>query len=228
MAEPSPSRDVDVEALNDRLALEHPSDDYYTRSPLPIRLVERRRLAIIRKFVGDEAGLEIAEVGSGGGHVLRMFPHARLTAIDVSGVYLDGARKNLMGYDVRFFKGEIDKMDLPEHSFDRVICTEVLEHVIDPDAVIAAIARVLKASGVAVITVPNDPLINRVKNFVRRTPGRWLLGKRIEWGGDKYHLHRWTPDEFERILTRHLRVADRRFAPLGVLPLRACFKCVPK
>ena len=62
---------VDVEALNDRLALEHPSDDYYERSPWPIRLVERRCLAIIRRFVGDDRGLEIAEVGSGGGHVPR-------------------------------------------------------------------------------------------------------------------------------------------------------------
>jgi 2-polyprenyl-3-methyl-5-hydroxy-6-metoxy-1,4-benzoquinol methylase len=227
MAEPT-MRDVDVEALNDRLAREHPSDDYYANSPWPIRMVERRRLGIIRRFVGDAAGLEIAEVGSGGGHVLRMFPDARLTAIDVSDVYLESARKNLAGYDVRFIKGEIDKMDRPPANFDRVICTEVLEHVVDPDSVLAAIARMLKPSGVAVITVPNDPLILRVKSLIRRTPARWLFGDRIEWGGDTYHLHRWTPDEFERVLTRHLRVTDRRYAPLRLLPLRACFKCVPK
>ena len=35
---------IDVEALNDRLALEHPSDEYYERSPWPVRFVERRRL----------------------------------------------------------------------------------------------------------------------------------------------------------------------------------------
>jgi len=227
MAERSPT-EVDVEALNDRLAREHPSDDYYARSPWPIRLVERRRLGIIRQFVGDGSGLEIAEVGSGGGHILRMFPHARLTAIDVSDVYLDSARKNLAGYDVRFVKGEVDKMDLASHSFDRVICTEVLEHVVDPDSVMAAIARILKPSGVAVITVPNDALILDVKGLIRRTPARWFLGDRIDWGGDEYHLHRWRPEDFERILARHLRVVDRRFAPLRPLPLRACFKCRQK
>ena len=162
MAEPSPSP-ADVEALNDRLAREHPSDDYYERSPWPIRFVERRRLAIIRAFVGYPRGLEIAEVGSGGGQVLRMFPTARLTAIDVSSVYLENARRNLAGYDVRFLKGELENLDLPAASFDRVICTEVLEHVLDPDAVLAAIARVLRPNGVAVVTVPNDPLILRVK-----------------------------------------------------------------
>lgn len=227
MPEP-PAPDIDVEAVNDRLALEHPIDDYYARSPWPIRLVERRRLAIIRDFVGDADGLEIAEVGSGGGHVLRMFQRARLTAIDVSDVYLDGARKNLAGYDVRFLKGEVDKMDLDAASFDRVICSEVLEHVVDPGAVLSAIARLLRPSGVAVITVPNDPLILRVKNVIRRTPARWLLGDRIEWGGDTYHLHRWTPDEFERLLVAHLRVTDWRCAPFRPIPLRACFRCVPK
>src|SRR5262245_32513794 len=102
----TPAVDVDVERLNDRLAVEHPIDDYYERSPWPIRFVEGRRLAIIRAFMGDVGGLDVVEIGSGGGHVLRMFPEARLTAIDVSDAYLAIARTNLAGYDVRFVKGE--------------------------------------------------------------------------------------------------------------------------
>ena len=217
---------LDVEALNDRLAREHPIDDYYARSPLPIRLIERRRLAIIRAMVGDGAGQDLAEIGSGGGHVLRMFPAARLTAIDVSEVFLDTARKNLSGYDARFIKGEVDKLDLPSASFDRILCTEVLEHTVDPSAILATIARLLRPNGVAVITVPNDPLINRLKELVRRTPVGWALGRRIQWGGDIYHLHLWTPAEFERILTRHFRVTERSSAPHDTLPIRACFRCV--
>src|SRR6266850_4653639 len=127
-------QEVDVEALNDRFAREHPIDDYYSSAPLPIRLVGRRRLAIIRDMVGESAGLEICEIGAGGGHVLRMFPQAHLTAIDVSGVFLDIARRNLAGYDARFVKGEIEKLELPPESYDRIICTEVLEHTLDLDA----------------------------------------------------------------------------------------------
>ena len=223
-----PATEIDVEALNDRLALEHPIDDYYARAPFPIRFVERRRLAVIREFMDDVSGLEVAEIGSGGGHVLRMFPTARLTAIDVSSVFLDLAKKNLAGYDVRFLKGEVDKMNLPAASFDRVICTEVLEHVVDPDAVLAAIARLVRPTGIAVITVPNDPLILGLKSGLRRRPFRWIFGHRIDWGGDVYHLHRWTPDAFEQALRSHLRVIDRRAAPFDVFPLRACFKCSPK
>jgi 2-polyprenyl-3-methyl-5-hydroxy-6-metoxy-1,4-benzoquinol methylase len=218
----------EVEALNDRLAREHPIDDYYARSPLPIRLIERRRLEIIRDMASPTAGLDVAEVGSGGGHVLRMFPDARLTAIDVSDVFLDTARKNLRGYDARFVKGEVDKLDLPAASFDRVICTEVLEHTREPEAILATIARLLRPEGVAVITVPNDPLIMKLKDVVRRTPLGWLLRDKVNWGGDEYHLHAWTPDEFERLLRLHLRVDRRAAAPFDRLPIRACFRCVPR
>jgi 2-polyprenyl-3-methyl-5-hydroxy-6-metoxy-1,4-benzoquinol methylase len=219
---------VDVEAVNDRLAREYPIDDYYARSPLPIRLIERRRLQLIREMVGPSRGLEIAEVGSGGGHVLSMFRDARLTAFDVSTVFLDTAKKNLAGYDCRFVKGEIDKLDWPAHSFDRVICTEVVEHVVDPDAVLAAIARLVRPDGLAVITIPNDPLILRMKAIVRRTPVGWVLGKRVNWGGDEFHLHVWTPDAFQRVLERHFRVRQRRAAPLDALPVRVCFQCSPR
>jgi 2-polyprenyl-3-methyl-5-hydroxy-6-metoxy-1,4-benzoquinol methylase len=219
---------AEVEALNDRLAREYPIDDYYARSPLPIRLIERRRLDIIRAFAGDVRGLDLAEIGSGGGHVLRMFRPARLTAIDVSSVFLDTARKNLAGYDARFIKGEVDKLDLPAASFDRIICTEVLEHCADPSAILATIARLLRPYGVAVITVPNDPLIVKMKGLVRRTPVGYALRDRIKWGGDEFHIHQWTPTEFERLLERFFRVTDRRAAPFDALPIRACFRCVPR
>lgn len=218
----------DVEALNDHLARNYPIDDYYEKSILPIRVIEGRRLAIIREFVGEKAGMRIAEVGSGGGHVLRMFRRSKLTAIDVSSVFLDTARKNLAGCDVTFIKGEIDKMDPLPTGFDRVICTEVLEHTIDPRSVLAAIGRMLAPGGRAVITVPNDPLINRLKMAVRVTPIGWALRKRINWGGDHLHLHQWTPAEFRDLLEERFQVLRQRSAPSSVLPIRACFLCAAK
>ena len=219
---------MDAEALNDRLAREHSIDDYYERSPLPIRIIERRRLAIIRAMIGRPEGLSIAEIGSGGGHVLRMFRPARLTAIDVSDVFLDTARKNLAGYDVSFIKGEVDKLDLPAASFDRIICTEVLEHTEHPAAILAAMARLLRPMGVAVITVPNDPLILRLKAIVRATPVRLFFGKGVNWGGDEFHLHRWTPREFRALLERFFRVTEEASSPFDQLPIRACFRCVAR
>jgi 2-polyprenyl-3-methyl-5-hydroxy-6-metoxy-1,4-benzoquinol methylase len=217
--------ELDVEALNDELARTHPIGDYYERSPLPIRWIERKRLRIIREMIGAADGLDLLEVGSGGGHILRQFPRARLTALDVSNVYLDLARQNLAGYDVRFVKGEVDKLALPAASFDRIICSEVLEHTVDPEAILATLARLLRPDGVAVITIPNDPAIARWKRWIRRTPVGYWLRRRIEWGGDAYHLHQWTPSAFERLLSRWFRVTQRQAAPFAAVPIRACFRC---
>jgi 2-polyprenyl-3-methyl-5-hydroxy-6-metoxy-1,4-benzoquinol methylase len=177
-------------------------------------------------MVGSAAGLDVCEIGAGGGHVLRMFPEGRLTALDVSGVLLETARRNLAGYDVRFVKGEVDKLPLADASYDRIICTEVLEHTRDPGAILAAIARLLRPDGVAVITVPNDPLIIRLKRFLSQTPVGIVYRTRLDWGADIYHLHRWTPREFAQRLGRHLRITHWRSAPFRGLPIHACFRCV--
>jgi SAM-dependent methyltransferase len=229
MSFPDPSKALDdVEKINDRLATEHPIDDYYERSPWVIRRIQQHRLDTIRRMVACRPGMRILEVGSGGGHVLRMFREAKLTALDVSDVYLDTARRNLAGYDVSFLKGELPRLGLPPASFDCVVCTEVLEHTVRPDEVLGAIRRVLASDGKAVITVPVDPLIDRLKAIVRRTPIGWVLRDRINWGGDQYHLHKWWPHEFERLLARDFVAIERSAAPSALLPLHACFSCRPR
>lgn len=222
-----PTTAAEVERVNDELAREHPIDDYYAKSPWPIRFVQGQRLSTIRSMVGEHAGLRILEIGSGGGHVLRMFPAARLTAVDVSDLYLDTARRNLAGYDVTFHKGQVEQLALPAASFDRVICTEVLEHTTNPAEIAREIRRLLAPGGRAVITVPIDPIIDRAKQLLRLTPIGWLLRTRIQWGGDHYHVQKWWPWQFERLLRADFVIERRRLVPPFPAPLHACFLCKP-
>jgi SAM-dependent methyltransferase len=220
-----PTSPGEVERLNDQLASEHSINEYYERSPWVIRRVQKQRLEIIRGMVGESRGLRILEIGSGGGHILRMFRDAKLTASDVSDLFLDTARKNLAGYDVTFVKGQIETLGLPGASFDRIICSEVLEHTTNPADILREIRRLLASRGRAVITVPIDPVIDRAKQLIRRTPVGWVLGDRIQWGGDHYHLQKWWPWEFQRLLEVDFVVEARRIVPLPIAPLHACFAC---
>jgi SAM-dependent methyltransferase len=212
---------------NDRLANEHSIDDYYENAPLPIRLIERRRLAVIRAFMGSAEGLDVLEIGSGGGHVLKMFPGSRITAVDVSSVFLDLARRNLEGFDVRFLLGEVQELGLGPQSFDRVICTEVLEHTVEPEVILGEIARLLRPDGIAAITVPDDHVIMGLKRGVRRVMGRRWYERRASWGGDSFHLHQWRSAEFRALLARHLHVTDERLVPSRHVPIRLCYRCIP-
>jgi len=215
-----------VEAHNDSLAREHDIDAYYASSSLPIRLIEQQRLRIIRAMVGDHSGARILEVGCGGGHVLSCYPDGKLTGLDVSAVMLDKARRRLAGYDVTLIKGELDKAGLEDGSFDVAICTEVLEHVVDPQGVLEQMRRVLCPGGRAVVTFPNDRLINSVKAAVRTGRlDRLPLLSSMAWGGDDYHLHVWSIPQMGELLSRYFTVHQRRFAPSRLLPVRCCFSC---
>jgi 2-polyprenyl-3-methyl-5-hydroxy-6-metoxy-1,4-benzoquinol methylase len=215
----------DDRTLAERLAIAHPINDYYERAPLPIRLIERRRLTVIRRFVGPAAGLDILEVGSGGGHVLRMFPEARLTALDVSETFLEQARRNLSGLDVRYLLGEIDAVGLKPRTFDRIICTEVLEHTLDPESILSRIAQLLRPDGAAVVTVPNDVLIGRLRAVAARILGRRWVERRASWGGEDFHRHHWGPTEFQELLARHLAIEEQVFVPSRLAPIRLCYRC---
>lgn len=219
----------DVEAWNDDFARAHDIDEYYARANPLIRWVESRRLAAIRTLLDALPQHRILEVGCGGGHVLRMFPQNELVGVDVSGEMIRRAERNLMGFRVALHKGELADLDLPAAGFDRIICTEVLEHVVDPHGLLSQIARLLAPSGRAVITLPNDALIHRIKSaIVWSGLSRLPMFRRISWGGDEYHLHVWTPSQMRDLLSEHFVVQRVRRIPSLVLPIRCCFACVPK
>jgi len=71
-----------------------------------------------------------------------------------------------------------DPASLPSNYFDRVVCTEVIEHAERPGELLREIARVLKPGGRAVITTP-----------VRLT----------EFPDDANHVLEWFPTEFARL-----------------------------
>jgi SAM-dependent methyltransferase len=53
------------------------------------------------------------------------------------------------------YVGDICSIPLPEGCLDAVLCTEVLEHVVDPMAVVREFARLLKPGGRLFLTAPN-------------------------------------------------------------------------
>lgn len=217
---------ANVEQWNDNFAREHDIEKYYDTSSFLIRWIERRRLHLIQDLTAAKCNDRILEVGCGGGHVLRLFPEADLTGVDVSGEMIRKSRRNLVGFSACLLKGELHELDLPDESFDRIICTEVLEHVVDPVEILQQIRRLLRPAGRAVITFPNDRLINRAKRLVHKCKLTILPPLRnLSWGGDRYHLHIWRIREMHELLSRHFRVETVRFAPMRFLPIRCCFLC---
>jgi ubiquinone/menaquinone biosynthesis C-methylase UbiE len=224
-----PQTPEEVERFNDTFAREHDINAYYADSGPLIRFIEERRLQIIERMANVRRGDRLLEVGCGGGHVLQRFPQAKITGVDVSGEMLNKAREKLTGLDFELLKGELQALELPEKSFDAIICTEVIEHVVEPEPILEEIARLAKPNARIVITFPNDNLINGIKGVIKKTGlTRVPPFHRMEWGGDHYHLHVWSIDEMRTFLGRHFRVKDEAFSVTRLFPIRCCFLCEPR
>ena len=128
------------------------------------------RAAIDAHFGGDEtarnplAGKAALDVGCGAG--LLCEPLARMGAA-VTGV--DAAPENvavakvhatLLGLQINYHAGEIAEQGLGQ--FDVVCSMEVIEHVTDPAAFIAELARHLKPDGLMILSTPNRTPASRL------------------------------------------------------------------
>ncbi len=74
---------------------------------------------------------------------------ARYTGLDVPEAASFGMSQNP---DIAFFDGEY--IPFPDASFDHVLCTEVLEHAENPEALIREMHRVLRRGGTLLATIP--------------------------------------------------------------------------
>lgn len=99
------------------------------------------------------AGARVLDVGAGTCPYRGLFAHADYVSHDFKryeGVKLGGGT----AYGAIDLVSEIDHLPVEAGSFDVVLCTEVLEHVPDPAAAVAEMARVLRPGGRLLLSAP--------------------------------------------------------------------------
>jgi 2-polyprenyl-3-methyl-5-hydroxy-6-metoxy-1,4-benzoquinol methylase len=117
----------------------------------------------------------VLEIGCGAGatgqEVKRAHPGVTYTGIEIDPQAASEARKVLD----QVFTGNVERMRLEEygvqkHSFDVIICADVLEHLYDPWSIVSAFHEYLKPGGRVVASIPNVQNIRLLQNLVG---GRW-------------------------------------------------------
>ncbi|MDP9073197.1 MAG: class I SAM-dependent methyltransferase [Actinomycetota bacterium] len=132
---------------------------YQSKNPTR-RWIHTRRRQLIEAMLRAAAGSGVAralEVGPGSGVHLPLLAElaAQVVVTDIQPAFLDRAR-DLMGErgGVTFLVDDITRTGLERSSFDLILCTEVVEHIVAWRAAVAGLAGLLKPGGVLVLSTP--------------------------------------------------------------------------
>lgn len=119
----------------------------------------------------------------------------RAQGVEPSRTAAEYARRRF-GLDV--FGGRLEEARFADASFDAVTLWDVLEHVHDPRATLAEVARILRPGGLLVLSMPNPGSLEA------RLLGRFWLG----WDLPR-HLNLFRPDPLKRHLRDYGFVTER-------------------
>jgi SAM-dependent methyltransferase len=127
----------------------------------------RRQLALI------PAGSKILDAGCGGQPFRRYCGHLVYKAQDFA--RLDSRTDIIEGkYGPLDYECDITNIPAADGSFDVILCTEVLEHVPDPAAVIKEFGRLLRSGGILLLTAP-------LGSFLHQEPYHYYGGYTPHW-----------------------------------------------
>jgi len=155
--------------------------------------------------------LSVLDLGCGNARDLACLlgeqPEARLMGVDLSFGMIREGRMGLgaRGGHVGLVVGDAARLPVRSESFDRVVCSEVVEHVPAWRDVVAEAARVLRRGGLLVLTTPNRrgiygldrATLGRIESWLRPAPHPY-----DEWKN---------PAEVETVLVAAgLRIGERR------------------
>ena len=128
----------------------------------------RANYALAARFLPDA---RVLDLGCGVGHSIDLLAPRESVGVDRAPEALAGQPRETVTADMR-------ELPFADATFRAVICSHAIEHVPDPERVLAEAARVLEPDGVAVFTTPNRLTFGPPEEIV-----------------DPFHYVEWDPEE---------------------------------
>lgn len=170
---------------------------------------------------------KVADIGCGEGYIL-----SRITAAEVVGVDISVAAVRqavTIAPDATIVRAAAESLPFVEGYFDAAICSEVIEHTVEPGRVLAELSRIVRHGGRVVLSIPNEPLINRIKDIVWAFGLSGILLPDVpRRQNEEWHLHSFNLPMLRRICPKTLAIVKVHALPFPFLPIRYVVVCENK
>jgi 2-polyprenyl-3-methyl-5-hydroxy-6-metoxy-1,4-benzoquinol methylase len=178
-------------------------DKYGSTNPVVRRLMTGFHNSLDELWA-QAAPRSILDVGCGEGVLTYEWAEklgdGRIVGIDLPDPKLEAEWQKRQRPNLEYRAEEATKLSFADGEFDMASAIEVLEHVPDPEATVAEMARV--ASRRLLVSVPREP-IWRMVNMAR---GAYLK----QLGNTPGHVNHWSKVSFVSLLSRHGKVEEVR------------------
>ena len=175
-------------------------EKYATRNPVSRLLIWRFLRSLDEQLIQSDG--RILDVGTGEGDAY-LFLSPRITRQGVVAVEIDPdcfERMSRIVPELEPVAGSIYQIPFEDDSFNTVLCSEVLEHLEDPDAGLRELLRVARER--VILTVPREPMW-RIMNMLRGAYWRSL-------GNTPGHIQHWTRRGFLRWVSQYAEIKSVR------------------
>ncbi len=178
-------------------------DKYGSTNPVVRRLMARFERTLDELF-GIAEPTTVLDVGCGEGVLTERWAgrlnDGKVVGIDLEDPKLQAEWETRRRPNLEFRTFDPGPLPFERDAFDLVAAIEVLEHVPDPEATVAQMARVARSH--LLVSVPHEPLW-RMLNVAR---GAYLR----DLGNTPGHVNHFTRRAFVRLLARHGDVVEAR------------------
>lgn len=203
-------------------------EDYIFHSNSLVRFVELGRFKKIKDILQLTDSDYFLDIGCGSGYLLNQAACKRGVGVDISDLMVRTAWENCKNNGEKFIvQSDAENLPFKNGSFNKIVSTEVIEHILHPQVLLKEIERVSKDHALIVITIPNERLINGVKNLLFSLHFNKILfrksyrpSRKME---DEWHLHTFDINKFKELIKGRFIIEHTIAIPVILFPLRYIF-----